>query len=293
MEVSHQQLFRVDKPVARMEPKLLIESRTERVDSSYKAVEKADKSYATHLEKQKKSSSNKESVDGTAQRQTKLETIGGREERSEAGSELSAQNGVSKLQDQNQVRAEQAIIQQLKLRDQEVKAHEQAHASAGGAHAGSASFTYTRGPNGALYATGGEVGISTSPVAGDPHATLQKARQVQAAAMAPAHPSAQDRAVAAQAGQMALDAQENLAAERIQNSREAASEYIDERALGVAGGRADNTAAGPPKGDESTEAKPENRDARHLYNEVYLNKAGSRLDLPTSSISSTGVNSQA
>ena len=88
MEVSHQQLFRVDKPVARMEPKLLIESRTERVDSSYKAVEKAYKRYAAHFEKQKKSSDNssnsgnstsKVPVDDTAQRQTELKTIGGRE----------------------------------------------------------------------------------------------------------------------------------------------------------------------------------------------------------------------
>ena len=281
MEVSHQQLFRVDKPVARMEPKLLIESRTERVDSSYKSVEKADKGYALNLEKQKKNPGGTSSSEELAQNQTEPEIL-------EKGNKPSPENGASAAQDQNQVRAEQAVIQQLKLRDQEVKAHEQAHASVGGVHAGSASFTYTRGPNGALYATGGEVGISTSPVAGDPQATLQKARQVQAAALAPLNPSSQDRAVAARAGQMALDAQANLAAERTQSSREAASEYIEERGeVGV--GRADDTAAaaGPPKDNENTEARIENRDAKHLYNEVYVNKAGSRLE------PSTGVNSQA
>lgn len=281
MEVSHQQLFRVDKPVARMEPKLLIESRTERVDSSYKAVEKADKGYGLNLEKQKKDPGSTSSSEGLAQNQTEPQIL-------EKDNKPSAENGTSAAQHQNQVKAEQAVIQQLKLRDQEVRAHEQAHASVGGVHAGSASFTYTRGPNGALYATGGEVGISTSPVAGDPQATLQKARQVQAAAMAPLNPSSQDRAVAARAGRMALDARADLAAERIQSSREAASEYIEERGTAGAARAVDTpAAAGPPKDNENTEARIENRDAKHLYHEVYVNKAGSRLN------PSTGVNSQA
>ena len=284
MEVSHQQLFRVDKPLARMEPKLLIESRTERVDSSYKSVEKTDKGHAAHLERQKKHTNKELPLNSGVQRQVDSEVL----EEKKVGNKSSLDIGGSQLQDQHQTRVEQAVVQQLKLRDQEVRAHEQAHASVGGVHAGSASFTYTRGPNGALYATGGEVGISTSPVAGDPQATLQKARQVQAAALAPLNPSSQDRAVAARAGQMALDAQANLAAERTHSSREAASEYIEERgAVGV--GRADDTAAaaGPPKDNENTEARIENRDAKHLYNEVYVNKAGSRLE------PSTGVNSQA
>ena len=281
MEVSHQQLFRVDKPVAHMEPKLLIESRPERVDSSYKSVEKADKGYALNLEKQNKNPGNASSSDELAQNQTEPQIL-------DKGNKPPLENGASAAQDQNQVRAEQAVIQQLKLRDQEVRAHEQAHASVGGVHAGSASFTYTRGPNGALYATGGEVGISTSPVAGDPQATLQKARQIQAAALAPLNLSFQDRAVAARAGQMALDALANMAAERIQSSKEAASEYIEERGTAGAARAVDiPAAAGPPKDNENTEARIENRDAKHLYHEVYVNKAGNRQNPPT------GVNSQA
>lgn len=48
--------------------------------------------------------------------------------------------------------------------------------------------------------------IDTAPVAGDPEATIEKMRIVQAAAMAPAKPSAADRAFAAKAAQTAMDA---------------------------------------------------------------------------------------
>ncbi len=106
---------------------------------------------------------------------------------------------------------DEARIQKLQARDREVKAHEQAHlAAAGGLARGGASFTYEKGPDGQLYATGGEVGIDTSPVPNNPAATLAKARQIQAAASAPADPSGQDRAVAAAAGQMAAAASQEL-----------------------------------------------------------------------------------
>ena len=53
--------------------------------------------------------------------------------------------------------------------------------------------------------------IDTSPVGGDPEATIRKAQQVRAAANAPANPSSQDRQVAAQAGQMEQAARVELA----------------------------------------------------------------------------------
>ncbi|GGC57892.1 putative metalloprotease CJM1_0395 family protein [Marinobacter halophilus] len=99
----------------------------------------------------------------------------------------------------------------LKARDREVRAHEAAHQAVGGQYAGAMSFTYQRGPDGAQYAVGGEVPIDVSPVAGDPQATVEKMRVVRAAAMAPAQPSAQDRAVAAQAMQTMLQAQSEMA----------------------------------------------------------------------------------
>ncbi len=104
-------------------------------------------------------------------------------------------------------------VRELKARDQEVRRHEQAHAAAGGAHAGAPSYQYQQGPDGQRYAVGGEVSIDVSPVAGDPGATVQKMRQVKAAANAPAQPSGQDRAVAATADAISQQAQAELLAQ--------------------------------------------------------------------------------
>lgn len=107
--------------------------------------------------------------------------------------------------------SDQAVVAKLKATDREVRAHEQAHlAAAGGLARGGATYTYQRGPDGQLYAVGGEVSIDVSP-GRTPEETLQRAQQVRAAALAPASPSSQDRAVAAQAAQLALDAQLELA----------------------------------------------------------------------------------
>jgi len=109
--------------------------------------------------------------------------------------------------------AELKQVRALKLRDREVRAHEQAHiGAAGGVAKGAASFNYQRGPDGRLYAIGGEVQIDTSTVAGDPKATAEKARRIQRAALAPAMPSSQDRAIAAQAATMQAKAQAEILA---------------------------------------------------------------------------------
>ncbi len=94
---------------------------------------------------------------------------------------------------------ELAQVRELAARDREVRAHEQAHASVGGQYASAPSYTFQRGPDGRQYAVGGQVSIDVSPIPGDPEATLAKARIVRRAALAPAQPSAQDRAVAAEA----------------------------------------------------------------------------------------------
>ncbi|MGR9051798.1 MAG: putative metalloprotease CJM1_0395 family protein [Gammaproteobacteria bacterium] len=109
-------------------------------------------------------------------------------------------------------------IQQLKARDSEVRAHEQAHLNAaGGIAVSAASFTFQTGPDGKRYAVGGEVQISTSPVVGDPEATLKKAETIRRAALAPAQPSSQDYSVAADAAAMANQARIDL----LQQNREA------------------------------------------------------------------------
>ncbi|MGM0572104.1 MAG: putative metalloprotease CJM1_0395 family protein, partial [Pseudomonadota bacterium] len=109
--------------------------------------------------------------------------------------------------------AELQELSDLKARDREVRAHEAAHQAVGGQYAGSISFVYERGPDGAQYAVGGEVSIDTAPVQGDPQATIEKMRVVRAAALAPAEPSPQDRAVAAEAMQLMLQAQSELSTE--------------------------------------------------------------------------------
>jgi hypothetical protein len=104
-----------------------------------------------------------------------------------------------------------AQLEKLRARDQEVRAHEAAHQAAAGGLAGAASFQYERGPDGKPYAVGGEVSIQASSVPNDPRATLAKAQRIQRAALAPADPSSQDRAVAGAAQAMATRAQGEIA----------------------------------------------------------------------------------
>jgi hypothetical protein len=109
---------------------------------------------------------------------------------------------------------ERDVVRQLAARDREVRQHEQAHARAGGAQAGSPSFSYQTGPDGKRYAVGGSVPIDTAPVKGDPEATIAKMAVVIAAALAPASPSGPDRRIAAQAQSTRLAALSELAASR-------------------------------------------------------------------------------
>jgi len=115
---------------------------------------------------------------------------------------------------------ERRIVAELRRIDRQVRAHEQAHLAAAGSLASGVSFTFVTGPDGRQYAVAGEVRLDTSPVAGDPEATIEKAQQIRAAANAPANPSAQDRAVAAQATQMEIAARAELAAEERQEQAE-------------------------------------------------------------------------
>lgn len=104
-------------------------------------------------------------------------------------------------------------VEQLKARDREVRAHEMAHlAAAGGLAMSGATFTYQRGADGVSYAVGGEVKIDTSS-GSTPEDTIRKAQTIRAAALAPAEPSGQDRAVAAQASQMEAQARAEQASQ--------------------------------------------------------------------------------
>lgn len=115
---------------------------------------------------------------------------------------------------------EKSQLVQLQASDTKVRAHESAHLSAAaGIAAGGANFTYERGPDGRMYAVAGEVPISVSE-GKDPQDTLEKMRQVEAAAMAPADPSPQDHAVAASARSGELKALMDLQKERDEIKRE-------------------------------------------------------------------------
>ncbi len=120
-------------------------------------------------------------------------------------------------------------ISKLQVTDAKVRAHEAAHlAAGGGVVTGGANFSYTRGPDGKMYAVGGEVPIDSGE-ASTPEATIQKARQIAAAAMAPADPSPQDFRVATSAIMMEQRARTELVREQMEriNGEKSYSEQGD------------------------------------------------------------------
>lgn len=95
--------------------------------------------------------------------------------------------------------SEQAQLQKLQNSDTQVRAHEAAHIAAGGGIVtGGANFTYQEGPDGKLYAIGGEVPIDARPE-NKPEQTIDKMQKVRAAALAPSDPSSTDYKVASTA----------------------------------------------------------------------------------------------
>lgn len=132
---------------------------------------------------------------------------------------------------------EKAMVAELRARDAEVKAHEAAHASIGG---GTPTYTFQRGPDGNAYAVGGSVSIDASG-GSTPRETIAKMQRVRAAALAPANPSGQDRAVAASASQRMMKAQAELAKE----AAEAANPQRDDEASAAEEAPATEEAAAP------------------------------------------------
>lgn len=172
--------------------------------------------------------------DDSKSRQTELkQAVEGRQQSGEqqndqpagdgTGADTGGQPADGQQADQQSTRQQQSDQQklaELKKRDAEVRAHEQAHATVGGSLAGAPSYQYERGPDGQQYAVAGEVPIDVSPVAGEPRATIEKMQQVRAAALAPAEPSAADRRIAAEAQQQQLAAQAELVQQLSQQSQQ-------------------------------------------------------------------------
>ena len=129
------------------------------------------------------------------------------------------------------------VISNLKNRDQEVRSHELAHASAGGSTTGAPSYTFEVGPDGKKYAVAGEVSVDLSTVSGNPRATITKMQKVHAAALAPANPSAQDTRVAATAARVILQAQSELAALNLEDPSKAKDLNIQSNSNNVLSGQ--------------------------------------------------------
>lgn len=105
---------------------------------------------------------------------------------------------------------QQQELAKLKETDGKVKAHEQAHiAAASGISASAPSYDYQEGPDGQKYAVGGEVNVSFEQT-GDPEKDKVSAEAMKRAALAPADPSSQDRAVARNAEKMIADAEKKI-----------------------------------------------------------------------------------
>ena len=97
--------------------------------------------------------------------------------------------------------ADKDLVKQLKALDKQVRTHEEEHLEAGGnlARGFGASYQYTAGPDGRLYATHGAVEVDSYPVK-DPQGAVDKAERTRKMALAPGlDASMEDQQVAAQA----------------------------------------------------------------------------------------------
>ncbi|WP_368153939.1 putative metalloprotease CJM1_0395 family protein [Aeromonas sp. s9] len=130
--------------------------------------------------------------------------------------------------EQQEQQKQQRQVAALVERDLEVRKHEQAHQVAGGEHAGSPTYQFSRGPDGKRYATGGEVAIDIGAIPGDPAATIAKMQQVRAAALAPEQPSSQDLSVARAASGKEAQARKDLMTLR-QETTGPLGAYMDNR----------------------------------------------------------------
>jgi len=91
----------------------------------------------------------------------------------------------------------QRVLEKFKSSDSEIRTHEQAHAASG--HTTTPiSYKYQTGPDGNLYAVGGEVRLDTS-LPSDPKAAAFKLSQIQESATAPSGLSSADVQISIQA----------------------------------------------------------------------------------------------
>lgn len=205
---------------------------------------------------------------GEVEERERTRILNGAEERESQDAEAQQHGGsgdeASERRAQEEEREE---IRRLAARDREVRAHERAHATVGGLHAGAPSYQYERGPDGVSYAVAGEVNISVAPVPGDPQATLEKAEQIQRAAQAPAEPSAQDRRVAARAAQLALEARAEIQAQQREERRLEEEEAAQAREQQGAG-QSSEPVAGDERRAEQAEEQERREERARIFAEI-------------------------
>ena len=120
--------------------------------------------------------------------------------------------------------AEKQQVEKLQRRDQEVRAHEQAHAAAG---ATNVRYEYQVGPDGRPYAVGGSADFQSMSMGNDHDSRISEARRMRTAALAPGDPSPQDMAVAAKATRLESEA----IADKAEEQREELSEEAEENTV--------------------------------------------------------------
>jgi|GEM_PF-1114383 len=118
---------------------------------------------------------------------------------------------VSKTQQNNELsESEKKALDELKKRDKEVKNHEAAHTGNPELQTiGTPSYSYVLGPDGKMYAVGGEVTISTGRIS-DPQDALRKAAALKKASLSSDNPSSADLAAASSASQMETEALQQI-----------------------------------------------------------------------------------
>ncbi|PLX71457.1 MAG: hypothetical protein C0602_01215 [Denitrovibrio sp.] len=112
---------------------------------------------------------------------------------------------------------QQKKVEELKKRDQEVRAHEQAHLVAGAPYTYGIKYQYEKGPDSNNYAVSGSVQIDTRKEA-TPERNLEKAQIIKRSAQAPEQPSAQDKKVLQAAHRLEQEARAEMAKQGIEEN---------------------------------------------------------------------------
>jgi hypothetical protein len=194
-------------------------------------------------------------------------------------------NGAKLNSDKELTPEEEQQVEELKARDKEVRTHEAAHVAAGGTYVTSGpSYTFQTGPDGNKYAVGGEVGISTGAVEGDPDATIKKMQTVAAAALAPAEPSGQDRKVAAAARQEIAKARLEKSNQQNEETEEAADE---DKSLQSSEDSAKTSGAADAKAEDSGQAaSAKSKSVFSVSAAAYKNQSAASYRQPAMQLSS-------